>query len=328
VNWDRILRHSQIYNLLVRPRKPEQGVIFLAQRRVYILPTRQGLTFGLSLILMLIGSINYNLSLGYVLTFLLAGMGLVSILHTFRNLAHLYVSAGRVDPVFAGDAAQFELQFENHRPVPRHSIKLACEGAVASCNIPAGRTEPARVAVHAAARGWLQLPRVTLDTRYPLGLFRAWSYVQPEMRALVYPKPDDSPLPLPVAVPDSGDSVLAGTGTDDFAGIRPYRSGDSPRHIAWKSVARGQAMVTKVFSGRSSSELWFDWDSLPDLGMEAKLSRLTRWVLLADQYALHYGLKLPGLEVPLGHGEAQREQCLKELALHEVERNHTAGIAK
>src|SRR3989304_6537630 len=119
MNWDRILRYSQIYNLLVRPRHPEAGTIFLAQRRVYILPARHGLSFALALVLMLIGSINYNLSLGYVLTFLLAGMGIVSILHTFRNLAHLYVSAGRVEPVFAGDTARFELHLENRRGVGR-----------------------------------------------------------------------------------------------------------------------------------------------------------------------------------------------------------------
>ena len=92
MNWDRLLRHSQLYNLLVWQRQPESGTIFLAQRRVYILPTRQGLMFGLALVLMLIGSINYNLSLGFVLTFLLAGMGIVAILHSFRNIAHLYVT--------------------------------------------------------------------------------------------------------------------------------------------------------------------------------------------------------------------------------------------
>src|SRR3972149_1701370 len=107
MNWDRIFRYSRLYNLLVRPRHPETGTIFLAQRRVYILPTRHGLTFALALVLMLIGSINYNLSLGYVLTFLLAGMGMVSILHTFRNLPHLYVSAGRGEPGFAEDTTRF-----------------------------------------------------------------------------------------------------------------------------------------------------------------------------------------------------------------------------
>lgn len=323
MNWDRILRYSQLYNLLKRPRQPEKGPIFLSQRRVYILPTGPGLTFAMSLLLMLIGSINYGLSLGYVLTFLLGGMGIVSILHTFRNLAHLTVRAGRVDAVFAGERTLFGLQLENQRDVPRQSINLACEGVTVTCSVPAHRIETPCIPVLAKRRGWLQLPRVTVDTRYPLGLFRAWSYVQPEMRAVVYPNPDDSLLPLPQAILDSGDAVMAGTGTDDFAGIRQYQPGDSTRHIAWKAVARGQAMLTKIFTGRASSELWFDWGELPpELDTEARLSRLARWVLLAHENALIYGLRLPGLEVPLGEGDAQRENCLTQLALYESE--HTA----
>lgn len=321
MNWDRILRHSQLYNLLKAPRHPERGVIFLSQRRVYILPTSHGLTFALALLLMLVGSINYGLSLGYVLTFLLGGMAMVSILHTFRNLAHLRVSAGRVDAVFAGERALFGLQLENRRDLPRHSINLACGGLSVTCSVPARQIATPAVPVLAERRGWLQLPRVTIDTRYPLGLFRAWSYVQPEMRAVVYPKPDDSLLPLPQAVLDSGDAMMAGTGTDDFAGIRQYQPGDSTRQIAWKAVARGQAMLTKVFTGRASSELWFDWGDLPgELDTEARLSRLTRWVLLAHENGLRYGLKLPGIEIPLGEGDAQRERCLMQLALHDQDR--------
>ena len=217
MNWDRIFRYSRLYDLLARPRHPETGTIFLAQRRVYILPTRHGLTFALALMLMLVGSINYNLSLGYVLTFLLAGIGVVSILHTFRNLAHLYVSAGRVEPVFAGDTARFELHLENRRDVPRHSIALACGGGSTICEIPAHRTETATVPVKATRRGWLQLPRVTLDTRYPMGLFRAWAYAQPDMRAVAYPKPDDALLPLPRAV-NGGLAMRSGP---IFTGLKP-----------------------------------------------------------------------------------------------------------
>ncbi len=320
MNWDRILRYSQLYNLLVRPRHPETGTIFLAQRRIYILPTRHGFSFALALMLMLIGSINYNLSLGYVLTFLLAGIGVVSILHTFRNLAHLYVSAGRVEPVFAGDTARFELHLENRRDVPRHSIALTCGGGSTICEVPANRTETTTVPAKATRRGWLQLPRVTLDTRYPMGLFRAWSYVQPDMRAIVYPKPDDALLPLPRAVPDTGDAMNAGTGTDDFYGLRAYQSGDSPRHIAWKAVARGETLLTKVFTGRASMEMWFDWKDLPPgLGIEARLSRLARWVLLAHAGGLRYGVKLPGVELPLGSSDEHERACLRELALHDTD---------
>src|SRR5438552_212539 len=221
---DRVLQYSQAYNFfqwVFRKHAPEPGVVFLSQRRVYILPTRHGLTFGLAVILMLIGSINYNLSLGYVLTFLLAGLGIVSILHTFRNLAHLYVSAGRVAPVFAGDTAQFELIFENKSDFDRHSLDLACRGVRVSCNAPAHQHCSSALPVKAEKRGWQQLERVTVDTRFPLGLMRAWSYVQPDMRALVYPRPDSAPLPLTHSDSDTGDAISAGPGPDDFAGLRP-----------------------------------------------------------------------------------------------------------
>lgn len=324
MNWDRILRYSQLYNLLARPRKPETGTIFLAQRRVYILPTRHGLTFALALGLMLIGSINYSLSLGYVLTFLLAGIGIVSILHTFRNLAHLYVSAGRVEPVFAGDTVRFELHLENRRDVPRHSVALICAGGTTSCEILPNRVETVVVAVKAARRGWLQLPRVTMETRYPMGLFRAWSYVRPDVRAVVYPKPDDALLPLPRPSEGMGDAMNAGTGTDDFSGLRTYQSGDSPRHVAWKAVARGEALLTKVFAGRAAMEMWFDWNDLPpQMGTEQKLSRLARWVLLAHASGLRFGVKLPGLDVPLGSSDDHRQACLRALALHDAD--HTAA---
>ncbi|OGA16026.1 MAG: hypothetical protein A3H32_13800 [Betaproteobacteria bacterium RIFCSPLOWO2_02_FULL_63_19] len=320
MNWDRILRHSQIYNLLVRPHQPETGTIFLAQRRVYILPTRQGFTFALALVLMLIGSINYSLSLGYVLTFMLAGMGIVSILHTFRNLAHLYVSAGRVEPVFAGDTVRFELHLENRRDVPRHSVLLACAGSTTNCEVPPNRVETVTIPVKAARRGWLQLPRVTMETRFPMGLFRAWAYVRPDVRAIIYPKPDDALLPMPRLSHGTGDAMNAGTGTDDFSGLRAYQSGDSPRHIAWKAVARGEVLLTKVFAGRAAMEMWFDWNDLPPrLGTEARLSRLARWVLLAHANGLRFGVKLPGVEVPLGSSDDHRKACLQALALHDAD---------
>jgi len=245
----------------------------------------------------------------------------VTILHTFRNLAHLYVRGGRVDPVFAGDTARFELHLENRRDVPRHTVNLGCGEASTVCEVPAGRTETATVAVKAAQRGWLQLPRVTLDTRYPMGLFRAWAYVRPDMRAIVYPRPDASLLPLPRSVPDIGDASDAGTGTDDFFGLRLYQAGDSPRHIAWKAVARGETLLTKVFTGRAAMEMWFDWNDLPPgLDIEARLSRLARWVTLAHASGLRYGLRLPGVEMPLGSSDEHEKACLRTLALYDAKR--------
>ena len=322
MNFDRILRYSQLYNLLVRRKEAEAGTVFLSQRRVYILPTRQGLTFSLALLVMLLGSINYNLSLGYLLTFLLTGVGIVSILHTFRNLAYLYISPGRAEPVFAGSDAHFQLHIENRSRYERFTIVLNRDGVVARCNIAARDTASVTLAIPADQRGLMALGRVTFDTRYPLGLLRAWSYVVPDLNCLVYPKPDASRLPPPQAQADSSDTdtVALGSGSDDFFGLRPYQKSDSPRHIAWKASMREGPLLTKQFSGRAAAQLWFDWKDLPyELGLvdpEVRLSRLTRWVLLANTRGIAFGLRLPGIEIPLGIGEAHCLACLRELALY------------
>ena len=318
MNLDRVLRYSQLYNLLMPRKEPEPGVVFLSQRRVYILPTRQGLTFSLALLVMLLGSINYNLSLGYLLTFLLTGVGIVSILHTFRNLAHLYISPGRVEPVFAGSDAHFQLHIENRSGHERFAIAFDRAGATARCDIPAGTTVGVTLTIRAEKRGLMTLGRVTLDTRYPLGLLRAWSYVSPDLHCLVYPQPDSARLPPPQPQADSGDTVALGSGTDDFFGLRPYQPSDSPRHIAWKASMREGPLLTKQFSGRASAQMWFDWSDLPrNMDSEARLSRLTRWVLLANTRGIACGLRLPGLEIPVGIGEAHCLACLKALALHD-----------
>ena len=322
MSLERWLRRSQIYQFwrfFSGRAAPESGPVFLSQSRVYILPTRHGVLFGFALLLMLIGSINYQLSLGYMLTFLLAGMGVVSILHTYRNLAHLTISAGRVEPAFAGGVVRFHLHVDNPGKFDRVAITASFAAAGDTFDVPARGSTAATLPLPAVHRGWLQLPRVTVETRYPVGLFRSWSYVQPDMKALVYPRPDDSGLPPPLYVPDRGDAAHAGTGSDDFAALRPYQSGDSPRHIAWKSAAREQILLTKVFTGRGASELWLDLASLPPaLGLEARLSQLTRQVLLAEEARIAYGLRLAGRELGPDLGESHCDACLKALALYDA----------
>jgi len=317
---DRVLQRSQawqFWQFVANRAQPEAGPVFLSQKRVYILPTRHGYTFALALLLMLIGSINYGLSLGFVLTFLLAGMAIVSILHAYRNLAHLSIAPGRIDPAFAGGDAVFRLDIANATAHARWAIAAHRGKANALADVPARGHATFALAVPAAKRGWLPLGRVTLETRYPLGLLRAWSYVQLDMRALVYPRPDDAPLPAPVDMPDAGESLSAGAGSDDFAGLRGHNPSDSPRHIAWKSVARGSTLLTKTFHGRAVRELWLDFDALPaGLDVEQRLSRLTRWVIDAEEAGVAYGLRLGAAEFGPATGDEHRDACLRALALH------------
>ena len=276
--------------------------------------------FAATLLIMLVGSINYVLSLGFMLTFLLGGMAIAGMVHTVRNLARLVVVPGRAEPVFAGETAQFRLFLENQAPWVRPAIMVRHEasGAQIVTDVPAAGSADVVLPVPAQRRGWLALDRVRLETRYPLGLFRAWSTVRPDYRCLVYPRPERAPLPPSSPDASYGSRQATLHGTDDFSSLRTYQLADSPRHVAWKAVARSEDMLTKQFTGEASAELWLDWAQMPAaLDLEAKLSRAAGWVLAAEAAGLRYGLRLPGVEIAPAHGGAHRTTCLTALALHE-----------
>ncbi|TAN83537.1 MAG: DUF58 domain-containing protein, partial [Gallionella sp.] len=286
--------------------------------RIFILPTKQGLALAFLLLIMLLGDINYNLSLGYVLTFLLAMMAVMSILHTFRNLAHLEIRAGRADAVFGGETAQFMLHFHNHNKLPRYRLCLrGNNGKTVSFDIPAGQESEIAFPLPAARRGWLELGALTLYTEFPLGLFHAWSYLHFDARCLVYPKPlPDAPLPPGISPDGAGKRAIAGD--DDFSGLRKYVAGDALPRIAWKAYARERGLQVKQFSTSAGEELWLDFSAAPDRDTEEKLARLARWVLDAEAQGLRYGLRLPDGELPAGNGMAQRDECLRRIALFDL----------
>lgn len=320
-----VRRHASRW--LFRLRGPEPGEIYLHRRRVFIMPTHPGMLYGAMLFVLFIGSVNYNLSLGFGLTFLLAAVGFVDMHLTFRNLAHLHLMSGRAASVFAGEEARFELHLANRRRKDRYAIWLdfVHEGRepdpAQPTDIGANTTTSVTLATLAHRRGWLDAPRVRLQTRFPLGLLRAWSYWQPDVQALVYPRPEDDAPPLPLAGIENTDGRGAG-GQDDFAGIRGYQAGDSLKHLAWRQIARvdpalGGNLVTKQFEGGAGGEIVLDIAQLPPtLDLETRLSRLTRWAIEAEARGLPYGLKLGTTRIPAALGPAHHEACLRALALY------------
>lgn len=310
------LRHRFSLKRFFQGEGPEAGPIFLAQRRVYILPSKMGLYFAAMMLVMLLGAVNYNNSLAYVLTFLLASVFIVSILHTYRNLLHLRIDIAPVPPVFCGETVQVPVMLDNRQNAARYALKLHFpQQRLVITDVQADQWQRVHVPLLSSQRGQHSLLRLTLETGFPLGLFRAWAYAQRDVPYLVYPTPDrQHALPSAPAwhLNLQGDR---GKGADDFAGLRNYHVGDSLRHVHWKTAARAQGMFTKQFGGDRAEELWLDWNSLPQLDTEARLSRLTRWVLDAHAAQLSYGLRLPGKHIPPGTGSAHQQQCLKALAL-------------
>ena len=292
----------------------------LGQRRIFILPSCGGLLYALALLAMLTGAINYNLALGHALVFLLVGLGIVGMIHTFRNLHGLLVTPAGSEPVFAGETAYFSLELDNDRPTPRVGLSFAAQpGLYAMATVDRKNRAKLKIPVGTARRGWLELPRVRLSTGYPLGLFTAWAYLHPAMRCLVYPRPIARPLPAPAARPSGGHGHGDG-GQEDFIGFRERQPADSLRHVAWKASARDDGrgpLLVKQFAGGSEQELSLDWSLAdPDQPDETRLGILTGWVLAAETAGLAYDLRLPGLAIPRGRGAAHRQRCLEALALY------------
>jgi uncharacterized protein (DUF58 family) len=295
---------------------PEAGPITLTQRRIYILPTKQGIFFAVLMLVMLMGSINYNNSLGYTLTFLLASLSIVAILHTYRNLLHLRVDVGHINPVFAGEVLRVPCILDNAHHSARYALKLEFpKQGLRTVHVPARDWTRLALPLANRHRGRHPLPRITLHTLFPLGLFHAWSHVQFPQSYLIYPRPSPHRLPLQESPQPSERQGDKGKGADDFAGLRNYYHSDSPRHVHWKAAARGQGLYTKQFGGDQQDELWLDWQALPNLDTESRISQLTRWVLDAEEQQHRYGLRLPDKIIPLGHGPQQRHACLEALAL-------------
>ncbi|MDB5853812.1 MAG: hypothetical protein JWR22_1853 [Herminiimonas sp.] len=307
----------------------ESGEVFLGQRRVFIVPTGAGFGYGAMLVVLFIGAINYNLGMGFALTFLLAACGVVDLHLTFRNLAYLYLASGRAPTVHAGEAARFEMHVANRSRYDRYALQVRFINSESAgpgrqalpVDVPANSVASMTLSTPARQRGWLPAPRVRLETRFPLGLLRAWSIWQPDAKVLVYPQPekDAPPLPMADAVGRDGDGPA---GAEDFAGIRSYQAGDSLKRLAWRQIARLDAstdggLLTKHFEGGAASELVFDFDRLPPaLNIEQRLSRLTRWVIEAEARGLPYAFRLGETSFAAALGPAHQGACLRALALH------------
>ena len=304
-------------------RLPRSDTVLLTQRNVYILPTPAGLMFAATLLVLLLASINYQLNLGYLLTFLLAGSGLVSMHVTHNTLRALTLRLRAPAPVFAGEPALLEAVLTSPDSA-RYGIGIKLLDAGASTltwiDVPALGQASAHVGFVPAQRGLHELPTLSIETRFPLGLFRAWAIWRPASQLLVYPAPERPAAPLPPARAVAGGLARArSTEGGEVEGVRAYRRGDPLKLVYWKkaakSLASGGELVSRDTAGAVHQQLWLDWQSCGTLPPEERLSRLAAWVLAAQQAGAEYGLGLPGADIEPSEGEAHRRRCLEVLAL-------------
>jgi len=291
----------------------------LRSGRIYILPTGVGLVFALMTFAMLLGSMNYNNNMSFLLTFLLAGLGFVAMHQCQRNLVDLELSFAGVDPVFAGQSAEFRIAVTNHAKTRRYNIQLFTGNARSGVReLAPNESRVFHLEIPTERRGYVLLERYGIRTLFPFELFRAWAWLHMDLRCLVYPKPAEHAPPPPPSRTARGHRQHDARGEEDFAGFRQFHDGDSPRHVAWKAYARSGELLSKQFAGADTSSQWFDFARVGEKDTEARLSVLTRWIVDADRTQRDFGLRIPGLEIPPSHGDAHRHRCLEALAVFDA----------
>ena len=289
----------------------------LSHRRIFILPTRRGLGLLGLIALLLLASAVYQNNLAYLLTFMLTGILLVSILHSFRALLGITLSTAEQDAVFAGDPVLFRIEVRNPSTYARHALTLALKKypSVSADIVSLGHKKLA-IRTMTQQRGWFEPGKLTASTVWPLGIFRAWSPQDMSLRVLVYPKPSKRLFPFPHSLSEHEQTGLQQhRGSEDFAGFQSYSPGDPVRHIHWKGVAKGQGVYLKQYSGGQSGDVCFDWQTTPGDTTENRLGVLCRWVLDAEKRGIRYGLHLPNQHLTANTGAIHHRQCLNALAL-------------
>lgn len=295
---------------LARGRRPEALPVTLDRRRVYIVPTRAGLGFGVLVLVMAAGALNYLNNSALLLTCMLGAALACSMLVTWRELHGLTLQSLHAGHGFAGARLTLHLQFaEGARARP--GLHASVDSIRQPCALGHG-VSSADITIPTSRRGWMPVPRIVLSSTLPFGLFRAWGWITPDLRVLVYPPRLNDRRP-----PTHADDPLArATGGDEFAGLRDYHPGDPIRHVAWKASARHDHLLVREFDRAATSQpLRFDWGMLPGDEREIRIARLTGWVCDAYAAARPWILVLEGNHTLGPAGDAAHfHRCLTALA--------------
>jgi len=300
---------------LERPRAPERLPLRIGRRRIYVLPTRFGLFYGLLVLAMVLGALNYNNNPALMLALLLGASGLASLIASHLQLSGLQVDALSAEPVAAGEPLWLRLALSTRDGRRRRGLRGDLDDAIAWTGTGEDGNAELALPVPTQRRGWLDPGRLRLSTTQPLGLARAWTRVWPQQPLLVYPRAESHPPPLPDSGSDAQHSRVHPLGEEPHQ-LRPYRTGDAPRSIAWKHSARRDSLVVREYERALQQDVVLDWAMLRALPYEARISRMAAWVDLAEREGRRYRLRLPGQpDTGPGRGPEHHHACLRALAL-------------
>lgn len=308
-------------------RMPKGQTVTLNQKSTYIWPSKTGYLLMVIVLLMMIGATNYQNNLAFLLTFLLIGIGLVSIIFTFKNLQDIRFTFLKNEEVFAGQIIPLKLSLSSDNNKRHYSIGVGLDkNKLSYVDVKDKDFSHVTVEIATQTRGLLTIPRIVTASQFPFGWLTTWAFFTSDKPLLVYPQPME---PNTFDKHDSGqesDEGLREEGSEDLYGLKPYQKGESLARVDWKAYARERGLFIREFASYQSQQLCFSWHDYANIPDERRLSFLTYLVIDAASQNLNYSLVLPEVVVDFGDGESHRRRCLNALALHGVDKRERAEL--
>lgn len=317
----------QAFRRWIAKRIPAKRQLTLSHRSIFILPSAFGLAWiGLILLLYLFGT-NYQNNLVIGLSLLLASLFQTCIIYSYKNLSGLTLSAMKHPQAYAGETASFSVQLSSKAGAASHSspsanhqqicLRFAKQHHVRVQSV--FEVSLAHVPFDGSKRGRLRPERITVESYFPLGLCRTWSYVDLDLEQIVFAKPKPADLKLRSTQQDLQEHQQGQqrAGIDEFNELRPFVQGESLKQVAWKQWAQGKGLLTKTFSQPQGKPLWLLLSHTSGQDLEDRLSKLAWQVDELSRRSQVFGLVLDDVHtINQNTGEAHRIACQQALALY------------
>lgn len=292
----------------------------LNRKKLYIYPSKRGHALLVVLLIIWLLGTNYQNNLILGLAFLLTSMFIVSILSTHNNLSGLHVEYVGATPSFAGEDIEYIFCLTSTERRFVENVEIGWQHAddfVVNIDVSPHEPQTVRIPQCALKRGWQKPGRMLIQSYFPLGILRCWSWLNWDVAALIYPEPKEGPFPGNQSLDSGGEGEHPIHGGEDYSGLRDYRVGDSLKHIAWKAFAQEKGLYVKEFSQNVSQERWLVFDHFSLSDTEEKLSAICYWALRLGEQDEYFGVELPRGIIDPDKGENHRRRVLEALAMFE-----------
>lgn len=295
----------------------------LKDHRVYIVPSKNGLIYLFTSIMVLLLGVIYSNNTALLISFLLISLFLLHMFFTNFNLAGLRIRNLSIKDSYLGETFNLNMQIENSTRSEFHSLHLDLhftDKESLTVKIPTiSAQEHSRIEVpfRLDKRGVFSLSKVTLWTRFPMGLFYAWSPVSFQVEFCAYPKALGVSLHDQLIVKTFDEESLEVQKQDigDFHEHSKYVSGSPLKNIDWKVFAKTEKLYLKNYS--QGDIKYYRFQLNPAKNIEQELSQLSLWIRDISKTHNMWSLQIENTEIGPGNGDHFFKLTMKELAAYE-----------